>query len=50
MELNTDNLMGADELREHLRERMEEIAGPRDLGEANRRCRVLDEWRVENVE
>ena len=31
-----------------IKDKMEKIAGTRDLPEANRRARVLDDWRVEN--
>jgi len=36
-----------DALRAYLRAKMEEMVGTRDLAEANRRARVLNEWRME---
>lgn len=47
-DLNDSPFMGADELREHLRERMQDLVGTGDLGEANRRFEVLEEWRYED--
>lgn len=41
-----EDLMDRGELREHLKDKTEKIAGTRELHEANRRCSVLNEWRV----
>lgn len=43
-----DELMGAEQFREFLKETAEESVGTRDLGEANRRWSVLNEWRYQN--
>lgn len=43
-----DKLMGPEELREYLGEKMSKHFGTDDLTEANRRARVLHQWRDEN--
>jgi len=42
------DLMGAEELREHLRDKAEMSVGTRDLERANRRWALLNSWRYDD--
>jgi len=41
--------LSTDAFREHLRDKMEDIVGTRDLERANRRAELLHEWREKNA-